>query len=456
MAAPLTLSDYFVIRRGREPQLDLYVRTPEGGLNYIGSMMDPEHEMRIDKQILGTRREAGEPMVIVSDDGRAIAFYHQSDFAKGRSNQERGIYYYEYGKGSTQLHRLNYIPYTRWRSEQNVVPPNVLSFELLRVPGGWTSVPWAVTFTPEGIAEFPLALLGGTGLHKAAYEGDLDAITQLLNDGQDINARTYWGHTPLYVAIVSFEEQAAIRLIERGADLTAGEYSYLHLASMHAQSDLIEAILKRGIDVNAVDSFGNTPLRRAADAHRSLVFGQRGQISSQAALQRVTTLLKHGANPNAKDRQGNNALHDVAGTGGEPDIPTSAVQIARLLINAGVDADARNAQGNTPLHIFALGSIPGIAPSRFESQLARDGLWEQSETRAMLALLVSVTPDIDARNSIGLTPLQLALRSNQFLTAQFLVAQGADDTFRDAEGVSAREWMERALNSNIWKPVPRP
>lgn len=465
-AESVNLSDYFVltrVTRGRQPHLDLHVRTQENRLGYVGSMMDPGQTRRVNERMSATRSDAGEPMVIVSEDGRAVAFYHHSDFSKGRASQESGVYVFEYDQGHRLVHPANEItgiPFYRRKD----VPGNVLTFDLLKVAGGWSLVPWAVTLTPEGTAEFPLALLGASDLHKAAYDGDVQAISKLLGDGQDINARTYWRHTPLYVAIVSREEQAAIRLLEHGADLTVGDYPYLHLAVLHAQSDLIEALLDQGMDISAANSFGNTILGLAAHASylhgdRSQVFGQRGGISPEASLQCVTTLLKHGANPNARDSGGYSALHSlaVATTGERVDVPAWAVRAARQLINAGADGAARSTKGDTPLHTFAFGRFFSLATSRNERILAMQaGLWEQSEARAMLALIVSVASEIDARNSDGMTPLHLALRSNHLLTARFLVAHGADDSFQYADGLSAGAWLERALGSDTWKAVIPP
>ena len=69
----------------------------------------------------------------------------------------------------------------------------------------------------------------------------------------------------------------------------------------------------------------------------------------------------------------------------------------------------------------------------------------------MLELVVSHSSHIDVRNAAGLTPLQLAVQSNKIVTAQFLVAKGADNTVRDAQGRTMRERIEQVLRSDWWK-----
>lgn len=459
-ADSMNLSDYFVItriKRGGNPRLDLQVRTQQGGLSYIGSIPDPGYEKLMFDRLSGIKGSAGAPLVSVSPDGRSVAFFHWSDLVKRQSGQESGVYFYEYDKGIQRLlARDNFLGLPS--SQRTDVPVEILTFELDKVAGGTSSVPWAVSLTTNRPEQFPLALLAATDLHRAAYDGDVPKISQLLDNAQDINAQTYWGHTPLYVAIVSYEEQSAIYLVERGADLTTGDSTYLHLAAAHGQSDLIETILDRGVDVNTVDSIGKTALHVASEAYRSgvsNVFRHRRQVSPEAALRRVATLLAHGANPNAKTGDGDGAFHYLARIVAQPDLPAWANQSANLLINAGADAAAQNSRGNTPLHIFSHGvGFGGMAPTRSERIFAVEaGGWEKSETRAMLAVLVSLTPDIDARNSDGLTALQLALRSNHMLTAQYLLANGADALVPDANGVIAKDRIDRALASSGWQPV---
>ncbi len=87
---------------------------------------------------------------------------------------------------------------------------------------------------------------------------------------------------------------------------------------------------------------------------------------------------------------------------------------------------------------------------------AEAGAWEASAERALLDLLVAGVPDIDARNSDGLTPLQPALLSTHMLPAQYLLARGADDSVPDANGVSARDRIAPALTAARWSPATPP
>lgn len=460
-ADSVSLSEYYSLtrtaRRG-ELRLELQARAEDGRMYNIGSIPDPAQGRLAFERLLGAEIGVGRPMVIVSPDGRAVAFYHRSELSRISALPKSGVYHQEYGEEPRLLHAGENIVGIPFANHVDA-PSEVLSFKLLKVPGGWTLVPWAVTLTPDGPGEFPLAMLGATDLHRAAYRGDVASIAQSLDNGLDVDARTHWGHTSLYVAIVSYEEPAAIALVERGATLTSGNFDYLHLAVMHGQSALIDVLVDHGLDVNAVDSVGATPLHAAAAAYRrgvnEEIFGQRGRISPAAAVRRVTTLLARGADASATGNTGSTVLHALVRNDGQHQVGGWVVETAKLLVDAGAIPAARNAQGNTPLHVYALGrGFGGLAPARNERVLAAEaGAWEASAERALLDLLVAGVPDIDARNSDGLTPLQLALRSSHMLTAQYLVARGADDGVLDTNGVSARERIAQALTSGHWSPA---
>ena len=55
-------------------------------------------------------------------------------------------------------------------------------------------------------------------LHRAAYEGDLPAVTRLIESGAEVNAKDELGSTPLHYAVWGNDPEITRTLLERGAD----------------------------------------------------------------------------------------------------------------------------------------------------------------------------------------------------------------------------------------------
>jgi len=103
-------------------------------------------------------------------------------------------------------------------------------------------------------------------LHQAAANGDIDGVKGLLVQGVDLDAKDDGGRTPL------------------------------HLASLGGHQELVKLLISKGADVNAKEDRGNlhaTPLHHAVHGgHRDV----------------VETLLVHGADANIRDRLGQTPL----------------------------------------------------------------------------------------------------------------------------------------------------
>jgi len=99
----------------------------------------------------------------------------------------------------------------------------------------------------------------------------------------------------------------------------------------------------------------------------------------EADDQKVSTLLKFGANPNTRTASGSTPLHRAAARG--------LVDIARMLLDHGADVDAGNPKSITPLHLAA-GNGHGD----------------------MVELLIDYDAIINPRNDDGHTPVAMALQ----------------------------------------------
>jgi ankyrin repeat protein len=145
----------------------------------------------------------------------------------------------------------------------------------------------------------------------------------------------------------------------------------VHDAAAMGDVDQINQFIEKGVDLNALDTFGYTPLKRAIDASQ---------------VEAVKALLQGGANPNTKDGEGTTPLIRAAITG-EKDIidallaakadtalksrsgatamhwgvQNARIDIVESLIAAGADVNATNTGGQTPLSIAQQrGNMPEI------------------------------------------------------------------------------------------------
>lgn len=140
---------------------------------------------------------------------------------------------------------------------------------------------------------------GQTLLHDAALAGAAELAAALVGRGADPNAREPQGHTPLYRA--STGEVARV-LLAAGATVdvmsgpTAG--TPLHQAARRGFGGVAAALLDDGATIDARDSKGQTPLRRAVNCRQ---------------IEVVQLLVQRGANPRGADNRGVTPL-DVART----------------------------------------------------------------------------------------------------------------------------------------------
>ena len=136
-------------------------------------------------------------------------------------------------------------------------------------------------------------------LHSAISSGDPEICKAILDKGANVNAQNARGLTALHwISLNNDTEDASkvqivVDLIEKGADVNLRDYSSqtpLHWATTHNQTEIVKALIDKGADIHARESFeGNTALHIAAD---------KGYISI------MKLLMKHGASVSLKNKWG--------------------------------------------------------------------------------------------------------------------------------------------------------
>ena len=295
-------------------------------------------------------------------------------------------------------------------------------------PLTWVALPRLDTMTANGLTKY---LQGGakvdnrdntgrTLLHWAAAAKRPDLVSLLLELDADVNAADATGVTPLHIASAGGLQEVAAKLLARGANLNAQDnegctafeiariydqdammdfflpaaaadsrdaagHTPLHLAVLYNRPKVVQQMLAKKFDLNAVDNTGNTPLHVAAAVGAGDAAGQ---------------LLAGGANVNAANTAGATPLHLAAAA--------NQLKVAALLLDRGAKIDPPDRNGRSPL----IATIEG-------------------EHTAMIDLLAKRGARLDFGDKEGVTALHLAVLGGKLKAARQLLARGADANVRD-------------------------
>uniref|UniRef100_A0A0G4GD46 Uncharacterized protein n=1 Tax=Chromera velia CCMP2878 TaxID=1169474 RepID=A0A0G4GD46_9ALVE len=209
----------------------------------------------------------------------------------------------------------------------------------------------------------------------------------------------------------------------------------LHEAAVRGRVDVLKRLVKEeGVDVNAKDKDGDTAL------HRASLSGQKGAVVS---------LLELGADVEAaSDRHGRTAVHAAAERG--------HVDVLRVLLNAGAEAmRGDRKKGTTALHVACRGGHRDVVlvllwRGASEAVNIRDAAGDtalheaaRSGDRLLVRTLLAFRADPNPVNRDGRTPLHLACRRGNAEAAAELVGAWADRHCPDKEGLTP---MQTALH----------
>jgi len=109
-----------------------------------------------------------------------------------------------------------------------------------------------------------IAAASGVGIHEAVIAGDLEAVGRHIASGSDLNEREpMGGSSPLMSAATFGQTEAAVALIDAGADLDQQNNdgsTALLTAAFFCRTEIVEALLEAGADRSIPNNAGSTAL----------------------------------------------------------------------------------------------------------------------------------------------------------------------------------------------------
>ena len=237
---------------------------------------------------------------------------------------------------------------------------------------------------------------------------DVSLLEEAITQGADLNARIQrkplTGCTPLMAALNLKQSEAALRLIEAGADASARRsdrnkvnpekgQTALSWAAIYGDVTVIDALLAVGAPIDSLGTYDSTPLANAVDY---------GHIEIVERFLEAGADLQHPA-------YGKSPLLDRA-------VKYDEIEMVQHLLEIGVDIEARNRNGATAL----LTAIDKGFVDHVKLLLS----YGANPNVAYTASGANTTPVPNSK--VGMTPLALAAQSDRLTMAKVLLKGGAD------------------------------
>jgi serine/threonine protein kinase/ankyrin repeat protein len=341
--------------------------------------------------------------------------------------------------GSIPLEQGALLPATeigraRWRANWKTYAPT-FAIVVLMIGFHLSKFPWMAQRLMYGdLYSVKASHISGVPVPLWPYQSDLNIwaiihtpalMRYLIEKGADVNAPVALnggGHTltPLTAALSGCSVNTARALIERGADArgwdSAGQTPMTMAVSNCAGA--IELLLASGVGINEKTRFG-TPLliaaRRQWPSPDGLFATEARQDSMRIERQgdAVKILLEKGADPNARDDAGRNALMVMS-------------------LEPWLDSDAE------------------IALQAGGTRESRQRLRRSDKTVEMIGeTLLNAGCDVNAADNKGRTPLIYAVASERSAVVEMLLRRGANIHAKDHNGKSALDWAIKSGNQEI-------
>jgi ankyrin repeat protein len=316
---------------------------------------------------------------------------------------------------------------------------------------------------------------GNTPLHYAA-EWKIDrAVSVILDQGANSNAKNANGETPLFSAVKVNSPSTIQLLVERGAAKDGWDSfgnTPLHTSVHWDAKDATSCLITFGSDINAKNNSGRSALGEAARAGKleiaSILVENGADVNAvdttgksvlidaiqNGNVEVVRLLINNGASPQIQEMHGRNAYHEAADTG--------SIEMITLIREAGGNPLSRDTDGVTPFS-SVLTKNPEIVMAILGNDINMidsDGntpLHIAIESKASdenIALLIAIGYPLNRRNRFGVTPLMLAISEKNTSATALLLQNGSDPYIADNAGECAVSVALKA-NSDVLSSIVR-
>ncbi len=229
-----------------------------------------------------------------------------------------------------------------------------------------------------GIAILMCCLTFGQGIAGAARSNNSKMVKSLIKKGGDVNAVDTTGTSALAYAIINNNISLVKRLLRANAVVDA---SAIIANAQSGNKKIFKLITNKGFNVNAKNDSGDTPIIHALKTDNFDLF---------------SLLLLNGADLNITDVNGNSPLLLAIKN-------NLADKYVNPLVTAKPDFNRANSLGETPLTLALT-----------------------NKNESLMQRLISAGADINVADRNGLTPLWFALEANNIGLVEGLIKKGAN------------------------------
>ncbi|XP_071560537.1 uncharacterized protein [Temnothorax nylanderi] len=305
---------------------------------------------------------------------------------------------------------------------------------------------------------------GITPLHTAVVKGHKDVVNLLIKNKAQVDARDFEDITPLYAAVEVGNKEIVEILIANGADfnVTSKDVTPLFSAIRHNHKEIVEVLIANGINVNAEYIIylslavfaGHSDIveilleKTYVDMKDSEIADLLHLATGRGHTDVVNALIARGADVDAITYNNNlTPLCFAAQEGYE--------EIVEILIAGGANVNVKSTENVTPLHLAAVNGHTNVVKVLLDNKANINVKNNDNRTPDELAvarghlqvvklLMRYKKIDIVSKRNNDITILHIASQQNNLGMVKYLVDNGSDVNAKNASDlkpihIAARE-----------------